>query len=426
MYTRGLFKRRRPPTRQKQQGVVAILVGMTIVVMVGMVGLAIDLGQLFVSKTELQNAADACALAGVNAMPAGLESSESAATTVAQRHKVLFQKSLVGGANSTVSVQYSDSNVNGPYQSRFGFAANAKPNFVRCTVNRTSISTYFIQVLNALPGVSIGEQSVSAFAVARKINSQLTCAVPVAACEGSVTGAAKGQWITQFLNDDNSITGGKFGIRWVDFSPPAGGASQVSSLLTGPGQCALPADGSNVYEPGVKNSVAVAYNTRFGIYKGFAKHDEVSPDFTGFSYSPSNWSLQSNAYTDFLSKRASNAAYQGHSSLTDSTVPTPLPIDTDGTIRDSNFLRTNGRDRRVVAVPVIDCEGFETTKQATLKSWSCVLLLHPISNNMGAKNSKQMSFEYLGAASDPTGPCASNGLPGGSTSGGPPVAALVR
>lgn len=419
MRTQCSFNRRRPATRQKQKGVVAILVGMTIVIMVGMVGLAIDLGQLFVSKTELQNAADACALAGVNAMPAGLESSESAATTVAQRHKALFQKSVVGGQNSNVTVQYSDSNVNGPYQSRFGFAANAKPNFVRCSVDRSSIGTYFIQVLNALPGVSIGQQTVSAVAIARKINSQMTCAIPVAACEGSLATPTKGTWIKQNFD---SMTGPN-GIRWVDFSGPAGGASDISDLLTGPGQCALPAVGTNVYEPGVKSSVPAAFNSRFGIYHGSVKQSNAPPDFTGFGYTDDNWSDKANAYADFVSKRSLNTAPQGPNTLTGFDEKT---IGTKGTFESTAFLRANGQDRRVVAVPVIDCNSFGSTKKATLKSWACVLLLHPISTDMGTNDSRAMTFEYLGAATDPTSPCASSGLPGGAGSGGPPVATLVR
>lgn len=423
MQTVMLHRGRRRTARHRQQGVVAILVAMTIVIMVGMVGLAIDLGQLFVSKSELQNAADACALAGVNAMPAGLESSESAANTVAQRHKVVFQNSAVGGMNSTVTVDFSQSDVNGPYQGRFSFAATAKPNYVRCSINRSSIATYFIQVLNALPGVSIGQQTVSAVAVAKKVNSQLTCAVPVAACAGSVTGLSKGKWIVQTLNDDSSAGGGNTGIRWVDFSQPAGGASEVSDLLTGPGQCALPSEGSNVYEPGVKASVATAFNSRFGLYQGSVKSDTAPPDFSGYAYSASNWPTQQNAYADFQSQRATNSAYQAPPSLLDVA---GMPIDTNGNNSTTSFLRTNGRDRRIVPVPVIDCSAFETTKKATLTSWACVLLLHPLTNNMSSKTSKEIAFEYLGSASDPTTPCASNGLPGGSTSSGPPVAALVR
>ena len=51
------------PSRRDQRGAVAIIVGLTIAVLVGFAGLALDGGRLYVNKTELQNAADACALA---------------------------------------------------------------------------------------------------------------------------------------------------------------------------------------------------------------------------------------------------------------------------------------------------------------------------------------------------------------------------
>lgn len=52
--------------RRRQQGVVAIMVGLmtALLVLTGMLALVIDLGALYVTKTELQNAADAAALAG--------------------------------------------------------------------------------------------------------------------------------------------------------------------------------------------------------------------------------------------------------------------------------------------------------------------------------------------------------------------------
>ncbi len=52
-------------TRKKQRGAVAIVVALTLVVLIGFAGLALDGGQLqlYVSKTEQQNGADACALA---------------------------------------------------------------------------------------------------------------------------------------------------------------------------------------------------------------------------------------------------------------------------------------------------------------------------------------------------------------------------
>ncbi len=50
--------------KSRQQGAVAIIVALCLVVLVGMLGLVLDLGHLYVTKTELQNAADAAALSG--------------------------------------------------------------------------------------------------------------------------------------------------------------------------------------------------------------------------------------------------------------------------------------------------------------------------------------------------------------------------
>jgi Flp pilus assembly protein TadG len=52
----------------EQRGAVAIIVGLVLAVLMGFAGLALDVGHLYVEKTELQNAADACALATLNSV----------------------------------------------------------------------------------------------------------------------------------------------------------------------------------------------------------------------------------------------------------------------------------------------------------------------------------------------------------------------
>ena len=53
-------------SRKKQHGAVAILVGFTLFILIGMLALVIDLGHLYLAKTGLQNGADAAALADRN------------------------------------------------------------------------------------------------------------------------------------------------------------------------------------------------------------------------------------------------------------------------------------------------------------------------------------------------------------------------
>jgi hypothetical protein len=54
----------RAKLKSRQQGAVAIIVALSLVALIGMLGLVLDLGHLYINKTGLQNAADAAALSG--------------------------------------------------------------------------------------------------------------------------------------------------------------------------------------------------------------------------------------------------------------------------------------------------------------------------------------------------------------------------
>ncbi len=420
---------------RREQGVVAILVGITIVVMVAMVGLAIDLGQLYIAKSELQNSADACALAGVSVLAKkkgaadALDSAASAATLVAASHKVIFHGATVGGANGAITVEFSKDSAAGPFLGKGGYSAADVPTIkhVRCVTSQEAIKTYFIQVLNALPGVSIGDQSVGATAVAKMIPSQLTCALPAAICQAEIP--AKGEWMRGVIDKKGELVDSpqsaglpKSSIKWVDFDGNAGGASEVSSLLTGNGECTLPVEGTSLKESGVKSSVASAYNSRFGVYQGGIKPDESAPDFVGYAYTWDSWTTHKNAHADYLNNRlGSNQEFQGSGLSPDGISGPTDTYDVKGTIKNSAYLKTNGQQRRLMTAPVVDCSAGASMP---LKSWACVFMLNPISNNPSA--SMNMWLEYLGPANDPDSPCASNGLPGSASSAGPFVPALVR
>ena len=92
------MKRQRHDVRQR--GAVAVLVALILVVLLGAAGIVLDLGRLFVAKTELQNAADACALAAARELAtpstlAVLTRAENAGITVGARHRADFQEDTV-------------------------------------------------------------------------------------------------------------------------------------------------------------------------------------------------------------------------------------------------------------------------------------------------------------------------------------------
>eukprot|EP01034_Spumella_vulgaris_P046448 gene46448-biopygen39554 len=96
------------PARRRQRGAVAIIAAIALPILIGFAGLALDGGRLFMQKTELQNAADACALAASRELtcdPAAgacaasfLINAENAGLTVAGRNRIDFQGSPLGAA----------------------------------------------------------------------------------------------------------------------------------------------------------------------------------------------------------------------------------------------------------------------------------------------------------------------------------------
>ena len=444
---------RRATLHKSQQGAVAVIFAIVITAMIGMAGLALDLGQLYVAKTELQNAADACALSAALSLSGSdgkqLQISQAAGLTTALRHRVLFQSKTVA-TQADGSVEFAASLGGAWYHSSDLAVSNVTTltmRYARCTLVQNNIPTWLIQTLNVLPGVNIGMQSMSASAVARLQPSQTTCAMPVAVCRATL--GAKGSWLEGAVNSSGALTGS---FMWADLSPPQGGAAELAANLTGTGQCQLPSAGSPVGQAGNVTSLANEYNSRFGIYQGNVRSTEAQPDRTGFAYTDNlfggNWNKSvGNAYADFVSKRTTNTPYQGGNS------------DVRGSVLSTSNLAAQGGDRRVMIAPVVDCAAYQSSQTAPVQQWACVLLLHPIVNNAsgnsqlvaggsstsggngkgngngknngngnsgGTSSVPQMYLEYLGNASEASSPCASVGLPGGSGSNGPLVPALVR
>lgn len=67
---------------RRQRGAIAILYGLSILFVIVVFGLAIDLGQAYCRKTELQNAVDAAALAGARSLQLHAKNIAAAVTAV--------------------------------------------------------------------------------------------------------------------------------------------------------------------------------------------------------------------------------------------------------------------------------------------------------------------------------------------------------
>lgn len=418
-----------------QRGAVAILAALSLPVLIGFAGLALDLGHLYVEKTELQNATDACALAASRELTcdpsAGpcaasfLINAENSGRTVAARNNVNFQGTPIDISPSDIKFS-TTFGPNSAYLSR-GAGADPASKYVMCTAQQTGIVPWFMQVLGA------GNQTVSAQAVATLSPAQANCAIPMGLCKlpagtpaDPFAGMVVGQWMTSKLSE--SATGS---FDWIDFTPPGGGASELADLLKGTGACSVPPPPTQVGEQGKKTSLGSAWNTRFGLYKGSDSMTTSPPDYSGQSYTPTSWPSKFNAYggtyagagpaiPNFLTARAQHLSYQGNDGLN---------INLGGVTKATPAQHlTFGADRRLATVPVVDCSAWAANNPQTVPilGYACVLMLHPMDKDNGPSNTDEVWLEYRGNSTDPASPCATSGSVGGPGGVGPMVPALVQ
>ena len=420
----------RPTTRsRRQRGAVAVVVALSALVLFGFAGIAIDVGRLYINRSELQTAADACALAASaeltcdptgGACPASfLLNAQAAGIYAAARNKRDFQVNPVTIAPADVTFNTALA-PNANYLSIAGGASN-NARYVMCTARATGIAPWFMGVLGA------GAQTVSSSGVATRAPSQSFCnAAPVGICS-KPGGYVVGEWIsgnfTSNGNGNNATDDVTGSFRWVDFTPNAGGASEVRDQLVGNGQVCGIQVGGNVQQPGTEQGAKTAYNTRFGIYPNGANAYTPStapPDRTGYAYpnqAPGSpvIGIGTSAYADYRARQGTNAQFisgqYGVSGAGGNIAGNP-----DTTTSD---YVTFGSDRRLVAAPIIDCAGGNTVP---IISMACVLMLNPMSN--GASGT--IYLEYRGDAASAGSPCRVGGFAGGAGSTGPQVPTLVQ
>jgi Flp pilus assembly protein TadG len=406
---------------RRQHGGVAVLVALVLTVLVGFAGIVLDLGRLFVNKTELQNAADACALAAANqlvcdpsagACPAAfLQDAEAAGMFVAARNTSDFQEGAVTIAADDIRF-HTAIGPNSAYLARSA-GASTSAKFAMCSARSAALPTRFMQVLKEYtPTV------VEARAVATLAPGQTSCnASPIGVCSKSGTGPnfgydTIGEWIVSSFNqgtggtDDSGLAGN---FRWVDFTASAGGATEVRDQLLGKATVCGIRIGDDVSEAGVKQGVKSAWNTRFGIYPNGANAatpSTVPPDKTGYAY-PSKApgpviNIGTSAYADYRNKQAAHAPF---------SKPQYAPAGAAGNVNGNAASQAEhlsyGAERRLIAVPIIECNKASTT----ILAMGCVLMLNPMSN--GA--SGDLYLEWRGRANLPGSPFRSAGVAGGTT-----------
>ncbi|OEZ63174.1 pilus assembly protein TadG-related protein [Duganella sp. HH105] len=337
--------RRRP---RRQRGAFAMMFGLALLGLLLFVGMALDLGQLYNRKAELQLLADATALAAareLNGTAAGVASALTKAATAAS--ELRYQHGLLAFAWSSAALQFSATpDAAGPWQD--AASAQSAPDgllYVRADTGALNaaygrVATVFMRALSS----TLADLATSARAVAGR---QTIAATPLAVCALSATPAAARANPGPPARNELVEYGFRRGVAYdlmqlnagglaaehfvIDpLSPPgsAGSAANTADSVTGPYVCAgtlqMPRlqGGAITVKRGFP--LATLYpqlNSRFDQYAGGACSPNGAPpdiNIKAYTYAAITW--MSTPRTTQSAKSYSDAA---HNKLW--TVADPLP-----------------------------------------------------------------------------------------------------
>lgn len=148
--------RRAAASPRRQRGAVAILVGLSIFVLIGFLGLVMDLGRLYIAKTELQNAADAAALSGakeLNGSVTGITAAVNRAFLTASQNGYDFGKIPVSSSSPSSDLIISVGNCPDdacmvPVANVTNDAQAANKFFIKADTGLRDLGTLFMRVFN--------------------------------------------------------------------------------------------------------------------------------------------------------------------------------------------------------------------------------------------------------------------------------------
>lgn len=431
----------RHASRHRQRGAVIITVALLTLFLLGFIGFALDFGRLFVVKSELQTAMDSCALAAAQELdlqPSAIDRATSAGLTAGNLNAVNFQSATWTGKGQLVTAEITFKDP--------AYLTTTNPTvaqYAQCQHIQSGVQMWLMQAMGAFSGNTTdfpSTRNVMASAVATRAHGQSTCPIPVALkpkecpplsgvdCKPPNYGFTPGDWVT-VLTKQSTIQGGYIG--WANLD---GSNSASETRLEMDGKCGTRVD-DILGTPGTQTTIAEDWNYRFGIYKKLPDFSTdpsyMRPDFTGYSYSATNWPSQHNAYDgsdpwaaptaqNFVTKRANfgacapNGRVSGANScesISNISLNSFKNLAASGTGPGSHGAW--GSNRRIVTVPV--------TKNGSMQviDFVCMLMLQPLSIPM-----TDVQLEFIGNAGNQTSPCSFSGMPGGAA--GPLVPALVR
>ncbi len=171
-----------PGRRQTQRGGIALLFVLLLIPLMAFMGLALDMGRIYVNKTEVQGTADACALAAAmhltDSTPnaAAYASATNSGTWVAKFNYTDLQTAAVGSGNVTVEFGPSLSSSN---WRKAGAGPTNGSRLARCTILIENRKTWFLRLVGGHNYFKISAQATATIPTAVGFTN---CGFPAGNC----------------------------------------------------------------------------------------------------------------------------------------------------------------------------------------------------------------------------------------------------
>ncbi|MFZ5618243.1 MAG: pilus assembly protein TadG-related protein [Pseudomonadota bacterium] len=302
-----------------ESGAALIYVSILMVALVGIAGLALDSGRLFSLRHEMQNAADAAALAGAWQLDGTAAGSVQA--DFAARNAVVVNNQKFGNSSGAVTIASTAFYSSVPADDDTALTANAPPyDYIGVTTTGVVQNTLLMRALGAPATVTL-----SSTAVARK--GQAICQVtPLFMCLPGGAAFDPTLWIGHQVlmkaAQGNSWTNGNWGL--LDTPGGSQSAGALASMIAGTNglpQCI----GTGVdTKPGNVASISPAFNVRLDMYENLPGNVNYR---TTAGYPPAENVTKGKIRTNTNCSDFNNTA-----------TPTKLP-------RDADIISSNGATR---------------------------------------------------------------------------------
>ncbi|MGR2769430.1 pilus assembly protein TadG-related protein [Photobacterium ganghwense] len=369
----------------RQRGIVAIFATIAMAVLIGAGALALDVGNMLLSKGKLQNLADSAALSAAKTLDLGGTQAEAiAAGTLA------ITDNLASDNYRSVSIEDTDIIFEFSEQLPFDPTTTSEDaTYVRVRIEGVDIPDFLVTIFNI-------DMIARASAVAGPSTTlSRTCnIVPLSICEGdsdpsTISGYSQHSLhVLKASTSSNSEVGsGNFmAITLTDADGNSQtGANAYRDALAGKYDSCLNATEGEMITTETGNMVGptLAVDTRFGIYSGGLRASEYVSDINPYydsNYAAVEETTVAGADGQTSTHYSTNKTYDQIYNY-DKYMASYENGDYESCMN-SSTCQSGGFFRRIVTVPILDCDKATKTggrMDIPLKGLGCFYLVQPVS-----------------------------------------------